>query len=300
MVNTQKTNIVMGAFDSENYWRDENSAKLPAISDRENNNIVLAMDELLFPFCSPDDILITRFKMNQVHVEYLRGIGFQLNCNKKDVDLSYLNGKISNQSCIFQLLSEGQEKDYFKSIIPKGAELSTFAMITSASDFCREYNIILNSPDMEVIKKVNSKIYSNELNIEWNEKNSGTLAESYEELLEVGKKLLASSPFLIKDIYGVSGKGNMLIDSEGIFERIASFIHDQEKRGKNVRFILEPFLDKEMDFSCQFYIDANGRYNFISVQKLVNSNFAYLGSFTAEQEFLDMLDRMGYFKKWSY
>ena len=68
--------IVMGTFDPETRWRDPALARLPAMPDKERESIVLCMDELLFPFCGPDDVLYTRCKIDPALHEYLNGLGF--------------------------------------------------------------------------------------------------------------------------------------------------------------------------------------------------------------------------------
>lgn len=65
--------IVMGTFDPETRWRDPNLTRLPAMPDRERESIVLCMDELLFPFCGPDDILYSRCQIDPELYEYLAG-----------------------------------------------------------------------------------------------------------------------------------------------------------------------------------------------------------------------------------
>ena len=70
----------------------------------------------------------------------------------------------------------------------------------------------------------------------------------------------------------------------------------QAAAGKRVRFVLEPFLRKALDFSCQFRIEDDGQVTVISVQELVNNGLAFGASCSARPEFLDRLERDGYFQ----
>lgn len=77
MNDRRKSELIIGMFDAERFWRDPNLAKLPSVHDPEMENVVMAMDELLFPFCEGQDRLITRYRMNVCHKAYLHEIGFK-------------------------------------------------------------------------------------------------------------------------------------------------------------------------------------------------------------------------------
>ena len=63
---------------------------------------------------------------------------------------------------------------------------------------------------------------------------------------------------LVKDPFGVSGKGNCWSNPRGCWSGSAAHLAAQERAGKRVSLLLEPFLAKELDFSCQMRIDADG------------------------------------------
>ncbi|MFD1905309.1 hypothetical protein ACFSQ7_16495 [Paenibacillus rhizoplanae] len=67
-------------------------------------------------------------------------------------------------------------------------------------------------------------------------------------------------------------------------------------RAKRIRFVLEPLLDRETDFSCQFQIDPEGRITLLSVQQLVNQGFAFGESHSPQPSLLDKLDKEGYWE----
>lgn len=45
-----KSELIIGMFDAERFWRDPNQAKLPSVHDPVMENVVMAMDESLLPF----------------------------------------------------------------------------------------------------------------------------------------------------------------------------------------------------------------------------------------------------------
>ncbi|WP_127529572.1 hypothetical protein [Paenibacillus kobensis] len=295
MIDTRKCELIIGTFDAERFWRDPNLAKLPSFPDLEMENIVMAMDELLFPFCEAQDVLITRYQMNVYHKAYLHSIGFKFMSNSADLERPE-GGNAGRNANIFDLITSSDRIGDADPQWLDGARLSPFAVIPGADRAAARYGLKQDFPDVETVRTVNSKLYSTELNRRLGLRSDSQTVYSHEELLANGLALLSQGPFLIKDEFGVSGKGNLLIESEAILRRVTSYLGDQYSKGKVVRFIIEPFLHKELDFSCQFHIDPDGTYRHISVQKLVNYNFAYQGSFTADDRLLQLLQEAEYFE----
>lgn len=294
MNDRRKFELIIGTFDAERFWRDPNLAKLPSFHDPEMENIVMAMDELLFPFCEAQDRLITRYRMNVCHKAYLHEIGFKFLSNSTDLESPDV-GSVGRTANIFDLLTSADRMGDMDLYLLDGARLSPFAVIPGVDRTAARYGLEQDFPAIETVQTVNSKLYSTELNRRLDLRCDSQTVYSPEELLASGLTLLNQGPFLIKDEFGVSGKGNLLIESEAILQRVTSYVADQCSKGKTVRFIIEPFLRKELDFSCQFHIDSDGTYRHISVQQLVNHNFAYQGSYTADDRLLHMLQEAKYF-----
>lgn len=329
--------IVMGTFDPETRWRDSALARLPAMPDKDRESIVLCMDELLFPFCGPDDVLYTRCKIDPALHEYLNGLGFSFrtryhfDLNEEDKPLP---GSDVFRQCMFSLAAE-QAQDllpanrrlqtaaagYSKGVAmpesipsiyaanglrqrqsPDDALFSNAAHILSPYAITAETEAYLHAaepfnslPDMETVVRVNSKIYSSRLLTRIGEKSCGMEANSAAEIEVIGTALLKRGPYLLKDPFGVSGKGNLLIDSEAMQRRITEHLHKQEVNGLRVQFLLEPLLPKVTDFSSHWFIRENGMTEFISVQRMMNHQQNYSGSIKADEAFTGMLKNAGYF-----
>ena len=285
----------IGAFDSEKFWREDTLAKLPAMNDANANNIVLAMDELQFVFCKQGDSLVTRYGMDPAHKTYLEKIGYSFLSNQKDVSDRYGMDKTQKNKSVFQLLIETENKEYFKKIIAEDSTLSAFAVIPFSEEVSDAYRMRVDVPAMDTIRKVNSKVYSTTLKEKIGIPNISRIVTSCKELQAVADEYLGRYAIIIKDEYGVSGKGNLLVHSPAILQRIISYLASQEKRGKQLRFIIEPYLEKKLDFSCQFFISISGRFHLLSLQKILNSGFAYHGSFSIDEELMRELEDSHYF-----
>ncbi|WP_248925700.1 ATP-grasp domain-containing protein [Paenibacillus hamazuiensis] len=287
--------LLLGTFDAETLWRDEVLAKLPAVPDPQSRRIVHAMDELLFLFCRKGDALLTRYRMDPAHVDYLRGLGFDFTTNEWNLD-DHQDSSGAFEPNVFKRLLASSSSQSIHQFLQEKYTIDAFAVLDGMDELCSRFALQSRAPEMDTIRNVNSKLYSTRLKDRLGLPNVSRIVTSHRELQEIGEEMLMTGPLLIKDTFGVSGKGNLLVQTEGVLERIASYIAGQERQGKAVLFILEPLLAKENDFSCQFYVDEDGDYRFISVQQVVNSDFAYQGSVSASPAFLEKLEQAGYFR----
>ena len=292
--------LYLGTFNAEQFWRESQLCKLPTVPDKQADAIVGVMDELGFVFCnSSDDVVLTRLPLDSAHQNYLRGLGFAfLNNELSLVEQENENAKGlgANQS-ICRLLTETANQRYFQALLSAISCVSPYAIGPFTDSFCQSYKLRNPGPDIDIVKKVNSKLFSHQLAKQLFEETVGEIVYSANVLETTGRHLLEHSPFLIKDEFGVSGKGNMLISSERMLRRIVKHIAKQEKAGKQTRFLLEPFLDKQIDFSCQFAIGATGETHIVSIQQMQNAGFAFWGIQTAEPALLESLNRAGYFEQ---
>lgn len=279
--------VVVAEFNSEKYWEIEGYTKLPSINDSTSNNIILCMDELMFPFLNKGDLLITRFKFNNTLKSYLNSIGFQFSCSD--------NIHIDGDKNIFQEICENKNTlNEISEYIDEDTVLSSYSIIPNYDKAAELLNIKCKEINCDIIKKINSKVYSYKLNKKLKANYEGVIITNHDEILEQFKIMNKGNGVVLKEPYGVSGKGNLFINSEAILNRVTKFIESQEKKGLKTALIMEPFLEKEEDFSCQFTIEEDGNFSLVSVQKMLNFKFNYGGSYKADEDFVKWLEVKGY------
>jgi len=301
--------FVMGTFDPETRWRDSQIARLPSMPDKDRESIVLCMDELLFPFCGPEDVLYSRCKIDPALQEYLDGLGFSFHTHYH-FDLNDAKEPLPDpdvfKRCMFRLAVDQAEHIKPANRVLQavgsgyrsgaaGAVLSPYAITADTEAYLHAAGPFGPLPDLETVVRVNSKLYSNLLLARIGEKCYGTEVNSAAEMEAAGHNLLKRGPYLLKDPFGVSGKGNLLIHSEMMQRRIADHLHKQEGSGLRSQFLLEPLLPKETDFSSHWYIHESGKKEFISVQRMINHQQNYSGSIQADEAFIGKLEKAGYF-----
>ena len=284
--NRQIHMIYAAKFDSERYWQPENVVMLPAIHNRNLENIVCAMDELMFALCQgEEDVVLTGIPMNATHLKYLQELGFHFTnrCFEQQAEEKTCEYHAENQEI------QGLFHD---------ACLETYAVLPEYISFAKNNGITYQCPEINVVKKVNSKIYSTELAKKLGFSEYARIVTREEEFASVGKRLLEiQGGFIVKEEYGVSGKGNLKITEERTFQTICKNISAQCRKGKEVRFVLEPAFQVKKDFSVQYYIEPQtGKAERISVQQIINQERAYHGSVTADKELLKYLEEQRYFE----
>lgn len=282
-----KSTVVLGTFDSEAWWRSPHGSMLPSMNSSQA--VTIGMDELLFPLCKEQDILFTRQPMDEHLRSYLSQLGYtftNVRCrNPVHADDYTLH--------VFDLLMA--DASYYQQLLPQEALFSPYSILSDTSELVRRFNVGNQFPSLDTVRAVNSKIYSHELRQRLGIRNMSSIADSSEELLALGSELLQTGQVLVKDPLGVSGRGNMLISGDRMLKRIAAYLQEQENRGKQTQFIIEPLLDKTEDFSCQLFITEQGEVELFSVQRMVNEAFSYVGSYPVGSGFTRILRDNDYF-----
>lgn len=289
--------LYMGTLNSEYFWRDKGFSKLPTFIDHQANAVVTAMDEMFFIFCNyPADRIITRYPMDVAHKNYLEELGFNFKNNEIPIDNEEPQKSLNSYQSVCQLLLQTKKKKYFRRMISSASRVSPYSILPSYDSFCKAYDVKDPIPSINTVKKVNSKVYSHRLVKDLFGYTVGKISNSASEISTIGNMLLKTSPFLIKDPYGVSGIGIVLISSERMLKRIVAYFSKQEKQGQKTQFILEPLLDKYLDFSCQFEINSTGKFSIISLQQMQNTGFSFSGAHAIQSKLRQRLESSGYFR----
>lgn len=284
-----KKKLITGTFNAESFYNDSSLVQLPTVPDSTNTKIIQAMDELLFPLCGNNDLLLTRYSISSVQKQYLEYIGFHFLSNKTAID----DGTMTARS-LHSLLIEAKEEPEIKEMITNDYEGVVYAVTHETGLFFDAFEIPNAIPDITTVIKVNSKSYSSDLHERIGIQAAGKKISTIDQLKKEAEKY-SSGSFLIKHPYGVSGKGNLLITTKNIFERIVSYSEKQIQKGKKLELIIEPFMEKKLDFSCQMFIDQDGTITVLSLQKMINHGFNYGGSTTGDKHLNEFLEKRKYF-----
>ncbi|MFD1905308.1 hypothetical protein ACFSQ7_16490 [Paenibacillus rhizoplanae] len=171
--------------------------------------------------------------MNRAQYDYLQSLGYSFSTNMEPLSLEAKEPVPPQETLnVFELLGRmdaGQEPGR---LIPEGSLLEPFAVLPGTQEAVSRYKLLPTLPDEEIVRAVNTKSYSTAMRDRLGLPNIALVVNSMEELLQSGQALLEKGAFLIKDEYGVSGKGNQLVDSERMLRRMAGHLESSRNQGK--------------------------------------------------------------------
>lgn len=284
--------LVMGNFDAESSWRPAHLATLPSLPNRFEHSVIGVMDELLFLLCEQHGVVITSEPMNPVQMAYLQSIEFSF---QNHAIHTTVKQDSSADLDVYSALIHPTMMPLCESYISQ-LPIVPYAVLPSTESLFHHYGLSSNFPSADIVKAVNSKLYSHDLAKSIHADAPGQAVYSSEEMLLTAKQYIAEhSKIVVKDPYGVSGKGNLVLASDAMVERIFQHLTRQEQAGRKVQLLVEPWLNKHTDFSCQMRIRQDGATVFHSIQVMDNRGLNYGGSFEANESFIHQLESKGYF-----
>lgn len=144
-------------------------------------------------------------------------------------------------------------------------------------------------PDAVVFERVNSKIYSRRLARELGLREvPGYSCETVGELREALERELpegaspdgeGGGPVVVKDAYGVSGKGLVVLSGRARAEKLLRMVERRARATGSdaVHVVVERFLPKRADLNYQFTVDHGGRVRFDFVKEALTSGGVHQG-----------------------
>jgi hypothetical protein len=281
--------VRIGTFNAESYWRPHARVTLPSIHDPSTAELVVAMDELLVPWCHPGSTLFTMLPIHPAQADYLRSIGLAFEPRPLFASIEKWR-EVGKPPCAYQVAAENQTAPAWPDLA-----LSPYAVTPSFHVLARSRGQSHLWPDPLCVAKVNSKVFSTRLNQSIFPKADIAVIRTLSELQDFATSL-SGRPFLVKDPFGLSGKGHFLVSDGAGLARLQKFLSRQQNAGSEIELVAEAFIEKIADFSCSCELSADGRITFRSVQLMFNHGFSYIGSQPADPAFLADLRRQNYFE----
>lgn len=129
-------------------------------------------------------------------------------------------------------------------------------------------------PSVDAVMKVNDKRYAVKVCRQLNIPQLGEIVSTRSSLLALSDHAL---PMIIKEPFGVSGKGSLVVRHAAIWERIREHLIQQVEAGRQLGLIAEPFMKKESDFSSQWLISRDGEIALLGLSEIINDNLKFSG-----------------------
>lgn len=267
--------IFISEFDAEERLRKANSFSLPALSlfARRNDLLLQGMDGLAIVMAEDGDRLVTRVPLAPAYLHWWS----ETFCRVKNISPDWnRQSEPAEQMTIYRIL----QKDSNMHELLKTGKLINYAAVPDYYELCEALAIACTEPPLSAVETVSRKSWTAALrNRLFLPPHSVCVTSPAEYDRCVHAMLEKYGSVLIKDSMGVSGRGILPIDSVKTAERLSLQFHRQEEEGKKqFDFVLEPYLNKAMDFSCQFQIDPSGNLTIDGFQKNTGKGFGYRSS----------------------
>jgi hypothetical protein len=274
--------VHFGSFDAEATWRPEGLAQLPGGPAVADNGRVSAMDELLAAGCQDGDLLVTAAPMAVALNEALAAAGIRFESRAAPGPPGQAVERRLAQAPVGWLPQVS------------GWSAAVYAVRPDTAAAVERMGLRPSLPDAEAVARVNSKVWSNSLAQAMGLPGTAAVAHSAEQVRRLAADLGASDSgsagVVVKDPYGVSGRGTMLLTTPRMLDTVVRHLGRQEIRGARVELLVQPLLDKVFDFSTHLTVDACGEVDLLGHQLVDNEDFAYRGSGPVPRDLADRLD----------
>ena len=281
--------LFISEFESETRLRSSGSFSLPSLSlfKKRNDLLLHGMDGLTISMADKGDILVTRIPLKDEYLRWWKDAFCEvgnISPNSSPSD--------DNETSIYHLL----QKDEATHGILKNSTIRNYAVTKEYYDMCNSIGLEVTEPDLSIVTMLNRKSWSNEVRNHFGYAPRGITVSSIETFDACIHKMLDTyGTVLVKDSMGVSGRGILPVDSHKAAERLSLHFKKQKEEGKQIfDFVIEPYLNCTMDFSCQLHINHDGNTIIDGYQKNTGIGFGYYSSENLRKEETDLILSSGY------
>lgn len=257
-------------FEAEHRWA-RNYVGLPMPRLAANPATVRRMEELGTLLAGGRDVLCLSRPLDPAFRRYAADLGFPLPAEfvvDGEADGDTGERILSSPGTIRRLADLADGRTY---LMPMGTTVVEQKIAEATG-------LPLAVPDSDTTERVNGKIYGRRVVAELGIRPiPGHCCETVPELTEVlGRESL---PLIVKESFGVSGKGLMVLDTEAKARRLLRMVQQRaERTGSDaVHVVVERFLAKKFDLNYQFTIDRAGIVHFDFVKEARTAGGVHLG-----------------------
>ncbi|WP_244165242.1 ATP-grasp domain-containing protein [Streptomyces silaceus] len=268
--------VLLGNFEVENEWA-EGEAGLPRVAVSATREIANRMDEFCLLLAGPDDHVLLKSAPDDDHVAHLEALGFALprvlTPTVQDPHRTVTEDVLADPALLDALGS-----------LTGGPVLWPHGVSPREELLAERAGLRLAGPSAAICKAVNGKVYSRELAGElglrlpqgW---TCRTVGELHGAVAEAGRLLDRGGTVVVKDSFGVSGKGLLVVSERSALERVVRKIARRAERTGDdaVSLVIESWVAKKTDLNYQFTIDRDGGCTFDFVREAVTDGGVHKG-----------------------
>jgi len=277
LAGNEKTRLIhMGNIEVEQFWgKSVGALSLPSLTAPSARHIVNRMDQLALFLADADDYVLLKEALDDEYAAYLKQEGFELpevivpTSNRPELNIT--ESFLADEAALAKL--RGLD-----------ASLMPFGVSHLEEELSQKTGLPLCGAASTIVESVNSKILSRQLNEKLGIRAiPGSNVSSLEELKAALQKhehvLTSGGRLVVKDAFGVSGKGLTILTS---VDKAASIVKMWERQLASkpngvIRVVVEQWIEKKLDINFQFLIGKDGGVTFCGVRDAVTENGVHQG-----------------------
>ncbi|MER7747362.1 ATP-grasp domain-containing protein [Streptomyces bacillaris] len=268
--------VLLGNFEVEEEWaRDEPG--LPRVAFTAGSAVVHRMDAFTLLLAGKNDHVVLKAAPDPDHLGYLEELGLDL------PRVHTVSGGDPGQTVTRDALADPAVQEALRALGPD-ARIVPHGTSVREEELSGLTGLPLGTPPGALCKAVNSKVYSRAVAeatglrqaTGWSCGNLTELDAAFEEarfLLRVGRRVV------VKDAFGVSGKGISVLDDERRLDTLRRMIDRRAARSGDDRVVLvvEEWVDKTADLNYQFTLGRDGSVHFDFVKEAITEDGVHKG-----------------------
>ncbi|WP_093754306.1 ATP-grasp domain-containing protein [Streptomyces sp. DvalAA-19] len=268
--------VLLGNFEVEEEWaRDEPG--LPRVAFTAGSAVVHRMDAFTLLLAGKNDHVVLKAAPDPDHLGYLEELGLDL------PRVHTVSGGDPGQTVTRDALADPALQEALRTLGPD-ARIVPHGTSVREEELSGLTGLPLGTPPAALCKAVNSKVYSRAVAeatglrqaTGWSCGNLTELDAAFEEarfLLRVGRRVV------VKDAFGVSGKGISVLDDERRLDTLRRMIDRRAARSGDDRVVLvvEEWVDKTADLNYQFTLGRDGSVHFDFVKEAITEDGVHKG-----------------------
>jgi hypothetical protein len=269
--------VLIGNFEVENRWA-EGELGLPSVGVSGTRAIVNRMDEFGLLLGGAEDYVILKEPPDPDYIAYLVDLGLSLptvlTVGAQDPTRVVTEDAVADPDLIARIAALG----------PRHAHLWPHGISELEEHLGHLTGLPLAGPAAATCKMVNSKIYSrlvaDATGVRQAEGRVCVDVDAWELACDWARgRLHTGCPVVLKDAYGVSGKGLLVVRDTQRLGHVEKMIRRRADRTgtQQLALVVEEWLPKRTDLNYQFTIDRDGGVHFDFVREAVTVDGVHQG-----------------------
>ncbi|SDH16889.1 ATP-grasp domain-containing protein [Sinosporangium album] len=269
--------VLLGNIEVEEQWA-EGEVGLPRIAVRGNAAVVNRMDELALLLAGAGDYVVLKSAPEDDYLRYLESLGLAL------PNVLAVTGQDPMRTVTQDALLDQPLIDALGRLVDSGARIWPHGVSLLEERLAARSGLPLAGADSATCKSVNSKIYSRTIADDLGLcQPRGLCCRSMTEFAaaceEVSGWLAAGRTVVLKDAFGVSGRGILVVRDEASLRRVERMMVRRATRTgrEDLALVVEEWVDKRADLNYQFTVARDGVVRFDFVKEALTESGVHQG-----------------------